>query len=107
MADRRPLVREELLESDRGAVTEPETLAVQRKCYQLDELGRWMATLESRTGSWERAIPERRVEDAGDGYRAAVEEQLEQALDDQRLMGRFVPSEKRVPPMSGHGRVSR
>lgn len=71
--DRRPLVREALLEGYREERTVPPQLDAHRACYHLDDLIRWMGLHDRRGGSSGRTIPGDRLDEAAAGMRAAAE----------------------------------
>lgn len=75
--DRRPLVREALLDGYSETATVPPDLAAQRACYHLDDTVRWMASLGEKAGSDPRAVPEARVEEAAAGFRAMAAAELD------------------------------
>lgn len=75
--DRRPLVGDALLAGYRREAAIPADLAVQRACYRLDELVRWMAIHDRDGGSSGRHIPDDRADEAAAGLRAAAEAELE------------------------------
>ena len=79
--DRRPLVREALLEGYREERTVPPQLDAHRACYHLDDLVRWMGLHDRRGGSSGRAIPNERCQEAAAGLRTAAKAMLREHPD--------------------------
>lgn len=79
--DRRPLVREALLDGYEKERPVPPHLDAHRACYHLDDLVRWMGLHDRRGGSSGRAIPDERQEAAAAGLRTAAETMLREPPD--------------------------